>query len=59
MGQASAEKLEQTGLAEKGKSGFDATETAVSKYARAIFAKKTRNRAVSREYQIMRGRESR
>ena len=39
----------------KGKSGLSATERAVGKYARAAFAKKKRNRAVSPEYQIVRG----
>ena len=41
----------------KGKSGLNATERAVGKYAGAALAK--RNRAVCPEYQIMRGRESR
>ena len=54
MAKASAEKLEHTGPAEKGKSGLSATEKAAGKYARAAFAKRKRNRAVSPEYQIMR-----
>ena len=40
MAQASAEKLEHTGPAEKKKSGFSTTERAVGKYARAAIAKK-------------------
>ena len=40
----------------KGKSGLSATERAVGKYAGAAFAKRRRNRAVSPEYQIMRGK---
>ena len=55
MAQASAEKLEHTGPAEKGKSGLDATERAVGKYARDSFAKRKRNKAVCPEYQIIRG----
>ena len=39
----------------KGKSGLSATERAVGKNARAALAKRKRNRAVSPEYQIMRG----
>ena len=54
IAQASAEKPEHTGLAEKEKSGLGATERAVCKYARAAFARRKRNRAVSPEYQIMR-----
>ena len=53
MAQTSAEKLEHTGPAEK--SGLSATERAVGKNAGAAFAKKKRNRAVSPEYQIMKG----
>ena len=52
MAQASAEKLEHTGPAEKERV---ATERAVGKNAGAAFAKKKRNRAVCPEYQIMRG----
>ena len=55
MVQASAEKLEQTGPAEKGKSGLSATERAVGKNAGAALAKRKRNRAICPEYQIMRG----
>ena len=43
----------------KGKSGLSATNRAVGNNARAAFAKRKRNRAVSPEHQIMRGRESR
>ena len=39
---------------QKGKSGLSATEIAVGKYARAAFAKRKRNRAVSPKHQIMR-----
>ena len=53
MAQASAEKLEHTGPAEK-ESGLDATERAVGKYARAVFANRERNRAVCPEHQIVR-----
>ena len=56
MAQASAEKLEHTGPAEKERV---ATERAVGKNAGAAFAKRKRNRAVCPDYQIMRGRESR
>ena len=56
MAQASAEKLEHTGPAEKGKGGLSATERAVGKNAGAALVKRKRNRAVSPEYQIM-GRE--
>ena len=55
MAQASAEKLEHTGPAEKEKV---ATERAGGNDAGAAFAKRERNRAVSPEYQIMRGGES-
>ena len=55
MVQASVEKLEHTGPAEKGKSGLSATERAVIKNAGAALAKRKRNRAVCPEYQIMRG----
>ena len=55
MVQVSAEKLEHTGPAEKEKSGLSATERAVGKCAGAAYAKRKRNRAVSLEYQIMRG----
>ena len=48
MVQALAEILEHTGPAEK-ESGLDVTEKAVGKYARAVFAKKERNRAVCPE----------
>ena len=53
MAQASAEKLEHTGPAKKKKSGLSATERAVGKYARAVFAKRERNRAVCSEHQIV------
>ena len=53
MAQASAEKLEQTGPAEKKKSGLSVTTRAVGKYARAALAKRKRNRAVSTEHQIV------
>ena len=39
----------------KRKSGLSATERAVGKYAGAALAKKKRNRAVSPEYQVMKG----
>ena len=52
MAQASAEKLEHTGPAEK--DGLSATERAVSKYARAAFLKRERNRASSPDHQIVR-----
>ena len=55
MAQTSAEKLQHTGPAEKGKSGLSATERAVGKYAGVSPAKRKRNRAVCPEYQIMRG----
>ena len=55
MAQASAEKLEHTGPAEKERV---ATVRAVGKNAGAAFAKRRRNEAVSPEYQIMRRRES-
>ena len=54
MAQASAEKLEHTGPAEK-ESGLSATERAVGKNAGAAFTKMKWNRAISPEYQIMRG----
>ena len=53
MAQASAEKLEHIGPAEKERR---ATEKAVGKYAGAALAKRKRNRAVCPEYQIMRGK---
>ena len=55
MMQASAEKLEHTGPAEKGKSGLSATERAVGKDAGAALAKRKRNRAICPEHQVMRG----
>ena len=54
MVQASAEKLEHTGLAENGKSGLGATERAVGKCARAVLAKRKRNKAVSPKHQVVR-----
>ena len=56
MAQASAEKLEHTELAEKGKGGLGATKRAVGKYGRATFSKRKRNKAVTLEHQIMRGK---
>ena len=53
MAQASAEKLEHTGPAEK-KSGLSARERAVGKYARAAIVKRKRNIAVCPEYQVVR-----
>ena len=53
MAQASAEKLEHTGPAEK-ESVASVPEKPVGKYAGAVFAKRKRKRAVSPEYQIMR-----
>ena len=53
MAQASAEKPEHTGPAEKGKSGLSATERAVGKYVGAALAK-NKKQAVCPEYQIMR-----
>ena len=52
MAQPSVEKLEHTGPAEKQRV---TTERAVGKYTGAAFVKRKRNRAVSSEYQIMRG----
>ena len=57
MAQASAEKLEHTGPAEKERVA-SVPERAVGKNARAAFGKRKRNRAVSPEYQIMRGEET-
>ena len=54
MAQASAEKLEHTGPAEKERVA-SVSQRAVIKYAGAAFAKRKRNRAVCPEYQIMRG----
>ena len=54
MARASAEKLAHTGPAVKEKSDLSATERAVGKNARAIFAKRERNKAVCPEYQIVR-----
>ena len=55
MGQASAEKLEHTGPAEKESVSSVPTERAVGKYTRAAFAERKRNKAVSPEYLIVRG----
>ena len=52
MAQASAEKLEHTGLAKEERV---ATERAVGKYAGAAIAKNKRSRAVCPEYHIMTG----
>ena len=54
MAQASAEKLEHTGPAEKERVA-SVPQRAVGKYARAALAKRKRNRAVSPEYQIVSG----
>ena len=55
MAQASAEKLEHTGLAEKERVAcLDATDRAVDKNAGAALVKKKRNRAVCPGYQIVR-----
>ena len=54
MAQASAEKLEHTGPAEEERVA-SVPQRAIGKYAEAALAKKRRNRAVSPEYQIMRG----
>ena len=53
MVQASAEKLEHTGPAQK-ESGLSAITREVGKYARAAFAKRKRNRAVCPKHQIVR-----
>ena len=57
MAEASAEKLENTGPAEKERV---ATEKAVGKYARAVIAKKKRNRAPDRkeDLQCQRSKEN-
>ena len=55
MAQVSAKKLEHTGPAEKERQGLSATEKAVGKNAEAALAKRNRNRAVSPEYQIIKG----
>ena len=54
MAQASAEKLEQTGLAEKERVASVPQRQQFGKYARA-FAKRKKNRAVCPEHQIVRG----
>ena len=54
MAQALVKKIEHTGPAKKKKGGLSATERAVGKYARAMFAKRERNRAICPEYQIVR-----
>ena len=59
MAQASVEKLEHTGPAEKGKSGLSTIGRAVGKYAGAALAKRKWSRAVCPKHQIMKGRESR
>ena len=46
MAQASAEKLEHTQFAKKGKSGPFAPKRAFGKYAIAAVAKRKRNRAI-------------
>ena len=55
MAQASAEKLEHTGPA-KNERVASVPQRAVGNYARAAFSKRKRNRAVSQEHQIMRGK---
>ena len=55
MAQASSEKLEDTGPAEKERVASVATDKANGKNAAAAIAKKKRNRAVCPEHQIMRG----
>ena len=54
MAQASVEKLEHTGRAERKEWLQCHRERAVGKYARAAFAKRKRNRAVSSEHRIVR-----
>ena len=54
MAQASVEKLEPTGPAEKERVASVPPQRAVGKYARAALAKKKGNRAVSSKYQIAR-----
>ena len=54
MAEALAEILEHARPAEKKRGGLDATERAVGKYARFVFAKRERNRAVCPEHQIVR-----
>ena len=54
MAQASAEKLEHTGPAEKERVA-SVPQRAFGKYAGAYFAKRKRNRVVCPEYQIMSG----
>ena len=54
MAQASAEKLEHTGPAEKERVA-SAPQRADGKNAGAALAKRKRNRAVSPKHQIMRG----
>ena len=55
MVQASAEKLEHTGPAKKERVAL-VPQRALGKYAGAAFAKRKRNRAVTPEYQIVRGK---
>ena len=60
MAQASSEKLEHTGPAEKERMvSVPQRERAVGKNAKAALAKRKRNSTLCPEYQIMRGRESR
>ena len=56
MAKGSAEKLEHTGPAEKERVASVPQRRAVGKYARAALVKRTRNRAVSPEFQIVMGR---
>ena len=53
MTQASVEKLEQTGPAEK-KGDLSATKGAVGKNAKVAFAKRKGRRAISRDHKIVR-----
>ena len=56
MAQASAEKLEHTGTAEKERmASVPQRERAIGKYAGAALAKRKRNRAVCPKHQIMKG----
>ena len=54
MAQASAEKLEHTGPAEKERVA-SVPQRAVGKYARVTFVKRKKNRAICPEYQTVRG----
>ena len=54
MIQASTEKLEYTGPAEKGKGGLSAIERAVGKYAGATLAKRNRAKKARQKGVILR-----